>query len=63
MQREVDSGAGLLGNFLYSSLGGPTDLHTPLRLGSHPTLTLGVPAAHLSGAQEPRTLQVPGHLL
>lgn len=59
MQQEMDSGTGLLGNFLHSSLGEHTDLHTLLR-GPPPTLTPGVPPGHWEGLSPP---QVPGDLL
>lgn len=55
----MDSGTGLLGNFLTSSLGEPTDLHAQL-MGSDPTSILGVPPAHLEGHRSLTPTQLPG---
>lgn len=58
----MDSGTGLLGNFLNSSLGEHMDLHTQL-VGSDPTSILGVPLAHLEEHRSLTPTQVPGDLL
>ena len=61
----MDSGTGLLGNFLHSSLGEHRDLRPPhpVHEGSHPTLTLGVPPAYVVEHKSLTLPQVPGYLL